>query len=98
MLADVGARGPQDLAVGCAAALVRRHLQLEDPLAHQRPRHIGFHLLQEPFDQPADFRALERILGQKAAIPLHDAIRLVEIFRDDRRPTERPHTVVNIDR
>ncbi|MNT46457.1 hypothetical protein D3C72_1831000 [compost metagenome] len=98
MLADVGARRAQHLAVRCAAALVRRHLQLEDTLAHQRPGHVGFHLVQEPFGQPADFGALERILGQKPPIPFHDAVRLVEIFRDDRGATERPHTVVNIDR
>ncbi|MCY1235914.1 hypothetical protein D9M72_485450 [compost metagenome] len=98
MLADIGARGAQDLAVGRAAALVRCHLQLEDPLAHQRPRHVRFHLVQEPLDQAADFRPLERVLGQKPAIPLHDSVRFVEIFRDDRGATERSHTVVNIDR
>jgi hypothetical protein len=74
VLADIGARRAQHLRVRRAAALIRRHLQLEDTFAHQRPRHVGFHLLQEPFDQPADFGALEGVFRQKPAIALQHAM------------------------
>lgn len=81
-----------------AAALFGGHLKLEDALARQRPRHILLHLLHEPFRQPADFGALERIFGQEPAIALQNAMCLVEIFGDDRSAAERPHAVIDVDR
>ncbi len=68
------------------------------PFAHQRPRHVLFHLLHEPFRQTADLGALERVFGQKPAVSLQNAMGLVEIFGNDGGAAERPHAVIDIDR
>ncbi|EGE58995.1 hypothetical protein RHECNPAF_2530074 [Rhizobium etli CNPAF512] len=98
MLADIRAGRAQNLRVRRSAALIGGHLQLVDTLAGERFRHVVFHLLHEPFAQPADFRPLERIFGEQPPVALQHAMRLVQIFGNDGRAAERAHAVVDIDR
>ena len=53
------------------------------------PGDFAFGLVEIPVDEPADFGALHRVLGEQPLVALQDAARLVEIFGDHRCADDR---------
>ncbi len=85
MIAQIVTRYPQRLGVRRPAALLLRHMPLEDALIEQRAADLGMELVVKPRRQSSHFDALDRGCRQQPiVIAIRAGMCLLDIFGNNR--------------